>query len=188
MWLSGFPNSQASQRLEKWARDACADVLPADSQPQKVIAKDLANSVALYFKTEDEASDACNALRIKDLQYLRRHNGQDYLDEIRARPDRPLEQRVRGRVLGWLWRKVQPFVANAGEQAKLGTNGVTGTLFVSNGQTAYGLFTVNTITRGQGTKTEIKVVPDLDALEKLGVDAASAGLWSTEAAEAMQRV
>jgi len=185
IWLAGFPPNAAETRLRKFVAETVFPILPlSGAGVKKVGAKDLSRTVSLMFATPDEASTALDAIRVKELVFNQRIGGALRVSEIRGRSDRTLEVRIRGRVLGALWRALAPTVdkppADAMVRGKLGTNGGTGTIFIKTDEEAFELFQVRLGTKRQDGSYPVDVVPVLENLANIGVDAAIAGAITKE--------
>jgi len=185
IWLAGFPPNVAETRLRKFITENVYPVLPQmGAGVKKVGARDLSRSVSLLFATVDEATAALDAIRVKELVFNQRIGGALRISEIRGRSDRTLETRIRGRVLGALWRALAPTVAKPPDGAvvrgKLGTNAGTGTIFVKTDDEAYELFQVRLGIKRQDGSYPVDVVPVLENLANIGVDAATAGAITKE--------
>jgi len=186
IWLAGFPPNVAETRLRKFVAETVFPVLPRlGAGVKKVGARDLSRSVSLLFATADEASEALDAIRVKELVFNQRIGGALRVSEIRGRSDRTLEARIRGRVLGALWRALAPTVAKPPADArihgKLGTNAGTGTIFIRTDEEAYELFQVRLGSKRQDGSYPVEVVPVLENLADIGMDAATAGTITKEA-------
>jgi len=188
IWLAGFPPNVAETRLRKFAAESVFPVLPQNGAGvKKVGARDLSRSVSLLYATPEEASTALDVIKTKETVFNQRIGGALRVSEIRGRSDRTLETRVRGRVLGALWRALAPTVAKPPADAKvrgnLGTNGGTGTIFIKTDEEAFELFQVRLGTKRVDGSYPVDVVPVLENLAGIGIDAATAGAITKEVEE-----
>ena len=94
--------------------------------------------------------------------------------ELKARPDRSIAVRAKNRVLGGLWKKMQPMLVQKGtfpQGSKMGTTGPKGGLCVTNAEKEeiWEIFTVKEPRLGGTEAPKHLVIPHKDNLSLFGV-------------------
>jgi hypothetical protein len=182
IWIKGFKEVLTTKYLNDFARKA-VDRLPPDLRVgASTGAPGFGSTVYIDYPTTTRVAPIRMALQALNLKHTD-ESGTEH--SLRIHPDIPLAVRHKGRVLGELWRVVEPHIANLEPplrpaSIKLGSS--NGKLFLILDHRPLELFA--TSLDGQGT---LHVTPNTNNLKKYNVDEAMAQAWVSSACRSASR-
>jgi hypothetical protein len=182
IWIKGFKEVLTTKYLNDFAQKAVARLPPALQEGAKTGAPGFGSAVYVDYPTSTRVAPIRTALQELNLKHVDA-NGKEHM--LRIHPDIPLAVRHKGRVLGELWKMVEPHLGNLGpanrpKNFKLGNS--NGKLFLILDHRPLELFA--TQVDGQGT---LHVTPHVEHLKKYEVDEAMAQAWIASACRSASR-
>jgi hypothetical protein len=182
IWIKGFKEVLTTKFLNDYAMKAIAK-LPADLQVgAKTGAPGFGSAVYIDYPASTRVAPIRSALQELKLKHTD-EGGNEHL--LRIHPDIPLAVRHKGRVLGELWKVVEPHIANLApairpSNYKLGNS--NGKLFLILDHRPLELFATHV--DGQGT---LHVTPHVTNLKKFNIDEAMAQAWVASSCRSASR-
>jgi hypothetical protein len=178
IWIKGFRETLTSKYLVNFANKVLAN-LPVDLQAgAKAGAPGFGAVVYVDFPPGTEMGRVKKAMTDQNLEHT---DDKGEKHKLRTAPDVPLGVRHRGRVLGELWKLLEPHLARhlEGQEFKLGNS--NGKLFLIQSDRPLELF------RTTSDSTSLQVHPNSANLAKISVDSALASTWVESASRAALR-
>jgi hypothetical protein len=182
IWIKGFKEVLTTKYLNDYAQKAIAK-LPAELQAgAKTGAPGFGSAVYIDYPTTTRVAPIRTALQEMNLKHTD-ESGNEHM--LRIHPDIPLAVRHKGRVLGELWKTVEPHLTNLEpafrpKNFKLGNS--NGKLFLILDHRPMELFATHV--DGQGT---LHVTPHVDNIKKYKIDEAMAQAWVASACRSASR-
>jgi hypothetical protein len=182
IWIKGFKEVLTTKYLNDFAQKAVAQLPPALQEGAKSGAPGFGSAVYVDYPSSTRVAPIRTALQALNLKHVDA-DGKEHL--LRIHPDIPLAVRHKGRVLGELWKMLEPHLGNLGpdirpKNFKLGNS--NGKLFLILDHRPLELFA--TQVDGQGT---LHVTPHTVHLKKYEVDEAMAQAWIASACRLASR-
>jgi hypothetical protein len=182
IWIKGFKETLTTKFLNEYAQQAI-NKLPADLQAgAKTGAPGFGSAVYIDYPANTRVASIRTALQELNLKY-KDENGTEH--QLRILPDIPLVVRHKGRVLGELWKVVEPHLSDlepALRPANFKLGNSNGKLFLILDHRPLELFA--TSVDGQGT---LHVTPHVANLKKYNIDEAMAQAWISTACRSASR-
>jgi hypothetical protein len=182
IWIKGFKETLTTKFLNEFAKQAIAK-LPAEHQAGAVTgAPGFGSAVYVDYPTSTRVAPIRAALQDMHLTHV---DEQGTEHQLRIHPDIPVAVRHKGRVLGELWKLLEPHLRDLApprrpDNIKLGNS--NGKLFLINGNRPIELFATNV--DEQGT---LHVTPHAVNLKKYQVDEPLAQSWISTACRSASR-
>jgi hypothetical protein len=182
IWIKGFKEVLTTKYLNDFAQKAVAQLSPDLQAGAKTGAPGFGSAVYIDYPSSTRVAPIRTALQELSLKHVD-ENGKEHM--LRIHPDIPLAVRHKGRVLGEIWKTVEPHIGNLGsglrpKNYKLGNS--NGKLFLILDHRPLELFA--TQVDGQGT---LHVTPHLENLKKYEIDEAMAQAWIASACRSASR-
>jgi hypothetical protein len=178
IWIKGFKETLTSKYLVNYANTVLSK-LPADLKDKaKAGAPGFGAVVYMDFPLGTDMGRVRRAIADMNLTH---EDEQKNVHKLRAAPDVPLAIRHRGRLLGELWKLVEPHLLQhfKSKDFKLGNS--NGKLFLIDGDRPTELF------RTSMEGNNLQVLPHEANLLKFSVQPAQAGAWIDSASRAAYR-
>jgi hypothetical protein len=178
LWLKGFRETLTTKYLNNFANTVITQ-LPQHLRPNaRSGAPGFGAVVYIDFPAGTDMGKVKTAIQDMNLTHTDANNE---THKIRTAPDVPLALRHRGRVLGELWKLVQPHLDTQVNCSGYKLGNSNGRLFLISGDRPTELFSSTVEDSG------LQVTPNEKNLAKYGITATQAAAWVTSASQSATR-
>jgi hypothetical protein len=178
IWIKGFKETLTSKYLVNFGNDVIKKLPAALRADARAGAPGFGAVLHLTFPAGTNMAEVKKA--IGDLKLVHEDEAKQK-HPLRTAPDVPLSERHRGRVLGELWKFLQPHLDARGECEGYRLGNSNGRLFYIMGERPLELFAATT------TDKDLNITPNEKNLAKIGVTAAQAHEWVVASSKAAAR-